>query len=115
MKTVLDKAVYHSDALHQVTLFTAHQQPVLEGELRHFAEVGLRNLPTRYPGLKIVRHEIHPNRVELTLDFQRLDEDVLRVLQSFKSEVKNLAKKKGLTDDHLWQWNYEDRWIQSAG
>jgi len=107
--------LYHSDALHQITLYTSHQRPVLEGELRHIAEVGLRNLPVRYPGLKIVRQEIHPNRVEMTLDFQRLDEDVLRVLQSFKSEVRNLAKKKALADDHLWQWNYEDQWISYLG
>ncbi len=56
-------------------------------------------------------HSLYPNRVEMLLDFQRLDEDVLRVVQSFKSEVRNLARKKGLADDHLWQWNYEDNWV----
>jgi len=107
--------VSHSDALHQITLFTAHQKPVLEGDLRVFAQQGLRNLTHRFPGLKIVSHTLHPNRVEMLLDFQRLDEDVLRVVQSFKSEVRNLAKKKGLADNNLWQWNYEDRGVTPAG
>ena len=98
----------HSDSLHQITLYTAQQKPILEGDLRVFAAQGLRNLTNRVPGLKIVSHSLFPNRVEMLLDFQRLDEDVPRVVQSFKSEVKNLAKKKGLADDSLWQWNYED-------
>jgi hypothetical protein len=109
----MDKPSYHSDALHQITLYTDHQKPFLEGVLRTLTEYGLRNLPARYPGLKIVNHAIHPNRVEILLDFQRLDEDVLRVVQSFKSEVKNLARKKGFAEDSLWQWNYEDQWIQT--
>jgi hypothetical protein len=101
----------HSDSMHQITLYTAQQKPILEGDLRVFATQGLRNLTNRFPGLKIVRHAFYPNRVEMVLDFQRLDEDVLRVVQSFKSEVKTLAKKKGLADDSLWQWNYEDQWV----
>lgn len=72
-------------------------------------ERGIKNLPTRYPGLKIVEYAIHPNRVEMVLDFHRLDEDVLRVLQSLKAEVKKLAAKKGFNEANLWQWNYEDR------
>jgi hypothetical protein len=101
----------HSDSMHQIILYTAQQKPILEGDLRLFAVQGLRNLAGRFPGLKIVTHALHPNRVEMLLDFQRLDEDVLRVVQSFKSEVKNLAKKKGLAEDSLWQWNYEDQWV----
>jgi hypothetical protein len=49
--------------------------------------------------------------VELLLDFQRIDEDVLRVVQSFKTEVKNLAKKKGFEGDSFWQWQFDDEWI----
>lgn len=109
----MDKPSYFSEALHQVTLYTAQQKPFLEGDLRNLTRHGLKNLPIRFPGLKIVSHAIYPNRVEMTLDFQRLDEDVLRVVQSFKSEVKNLAKKKGFPGDSLWQWNYEDKWVQA--
>lgn len=101
----------HSDSTHQIILYTSQQKPVLEGELRVFAAQGLRNLTNRFPGLKIISHRFYPNRVEMLLDFQRLDEDVLRVVQSFKSEVKNLAKKKGLADESLWQWNYEDHLV----
>ena len=46
--------------------------------------------------------------VELVLDLGRLDEDVQRVVQSFKSEVKGLAKRAGLPDGALWEWAYED-------
>ena len=105
----------HSDSMHQITLYTAQQKPVLEGDLRVFAVQGLRNLAGRFPGLKIVNHALYPNRVEMLLDFQRLDEDVQRVVQSFKSEVKYLAKKKGFGDDSLWQWNYDDHWVTPPG
>lgn len=107
----MPEPAYFSDALHRITLHTAGQKPFLEGALRPLAEVALRNLSARYPGLKVVKGSIQPNRVEMLLDFQKLDEDVLRVVQSFKSEVKNLARKKGFEGDSLWQWNYEEEWI----
>ncbi len=97
------------DALHDVVLYTTHRQPLLEGEARGFAQVALRNLPYRYPGLHIVAHEIHPDRVEMTLDFQHLDEDLRRVVQSFKSEVRTLARKKHPRGDDFWQWTYEEK------
>ena len=102
---------YFSESLHKVTLHTAHQEPFLEGPLRRLAEVALKNLSARYPGLKVVEWSIQPNRVEMLLDFQRLDEDVMRVVQSFKLEVKNLARKRGFEGDALWQWNYEEAWM----
>ncbi len=105
--------MHHSEGIHRVTLFTAHHKPLLEGDLRVITEYGLKSLPTRFPGLKVVSHVIYPNRVELLLDFQKLDEDVLRVVQSFKAEVKTLAKKKGFSEENLWQWNYEDEWVPS--
>jgi hypothetical protein len=101
----------HSDSLHRVVIYVTERKPLLEGGLKTLAEYGLRNLPTRFPGLKMIGSAIHPDRVELLLDFQRIDEDVLRVVQSFKAEVKNLAKKKGFEGDSLWQWQYDDEWI----
>jgi hypothetical protein len=103
-----------SDSQHRIILYTTRRQPLLEGELKALTEHGIRNLSTRYPGLKIVESVIHPDRVELLLDFQRLDEDVLRVVQSLKSEVKNLAKKKGFEGDSLWQWQYDDHGIDTS-
>jgi hypothetical protein len=102
---------YYSDALHQIVLHTVHQRPLLEGETRKFAELALRNLPNRYPGLKIVESAVFPARVEMLLDFHRLDEDVLRVLQSYKLEVKSMSKAAGFKENHFWQWNYEDHLI----
>ena len=104
---------FFSGASHEITLYTAGLKPLLVDDFRLLAEKGIQNLPVRYPGLKVTRHAVHPNRVEMVLDFHRLDEDVLRVLQSFKSEVKNLAKKKGLTEKRLWQWNYEEKMLES--
>jgi len=104
----MSDTVHHSEALHQIVLYTSDRKPLLEGEMRTWTEQGVRNLAIRFPGLKIVKSAIHPDRVELLLDFQRIDEDVTRVVQSLKAEVKNLAKKKGFTGDSLWQWNYDD-------
>jgi hypothetical protein len=98
-----------SDSLHRVVLYTHQRQPLLEGETLGFAQTALRNLPHRYPGLRIVEQQIHPDRVELALDFQRLDEDLLRVVQSFKAEVKNLARKKHPNSDSFWQWTTEEK------
>lgn len=103
-----------SEDLHRITLYTEQRKPLLEGDLKALAELGLRNLPVRFPGLRILASLVLPDSVEMTLDFQRLDEDVLRVVQSFKSEVRNLAQKKGLAGGSLWQWNYDDSMGQGA-
>jgi len=97
------------DDLHHLTIYTAQHSPLLTEDLLVYVKQALKNLPARFPGLKILDQAVHPDRVEMTLDFQRLDEDVLRVVQSFKSEVKNLAKNKKFPGDSLWQWNYEDQ------
>lgn len=101
-----------SDSLYYVTLHTTEHKPLLEGNLRHIVEQAFKNLPGRYPGLKLVRHQAYPNRVEMLLDLHRLDEDLLRIVQSFKSEVKGLAKKEGYSHQALWQWSYEEREIR---
>lgn len=101
----------YSDSLHQVVVYITERKPLLVGGLKTMTEQGIRKLPTRFPGLKMIGSAIHPDRVELLLDFQRIDEDVLRVVQSFKAEVKNLAKKKGFEGDSLWQWQFDDEWI----
>ncbi|HVZ79955.1 MAG TPA: hypothetical protein VHE12_04040 [bacterium] len=98
-----------SDSRVRVTLPTASRRPYLQGNLRVFVEQALRSLPKRFPGLKVVEPVIHPDRVEMVLDLQRLDEDVNRIVQSFKSEVKNLAKKEGFTQHNLWQWTHEEK------
>ena len=97
------------DSPTQVTLYTLGQKPLLEGKLRHIIDQALRTLPKRYPGLKIVSHAVFPDRVEMVLDLQRLDEDLTRIVQSFKSDVKGLAKKAGFTQHALWQWSYEEK------
>ena len=101
----------HSDSLHRVVVYITERRPLLEGELKTLTEQGIRNLPIRFPGLKLAESIIYPDRVELLLDFQRIDEDVLRVVQSFKSEIKNLAKRKGFEGDSLWQWQFDDEWV----
>jgi hypothetical protein len=105
----MEKLPRDPDSLHRVVLYTAQRQPFLQGEVKGFAEVAFRNLPHRYPGLRVVEKAIHPDRVEMALDFQRLDEDLSRVLQSFKSEVKNLARKKHPNSDSFWQWTTEEK------
>jgi len=104
---------YFSDSLHHVTLRTTEGKPLLEGNLRRMVEQCFKSLPGRYPGLKVVRHSVYPDRVEMVLDLHRLDEDLLRIIQSFKSEVKGLAKKDGHNLHSLWQWSYDEREIQN--
>lgn len=104
---------YHSDSMVKATLHTSKNRPLLTGEILPLVQQGIRNLERRFPGLKVVVSAVTPEKVEIALDFQRLDEDLLRVLQSFKSEVKNLGKKKGIKEDPLWQWQYEEEPLET--
>jgi len=105
---------YHSDSMVKATLYTSQKKPFLTGEIPILIQWGIRNLERRFPGLKVVSSTVYPERVEMVLDFKRLDDDLLRVLQSFKSEVKNLAKKKGLDEDPLWQWQYDEEIMETV-
>lgn len=96
------------DPVHKISLFTLDREPLLVGKLATFVVQSLRNLPGRYPGLKVTEVSIHPDRVEMTLDLQRLDEDIPRIIQSLKGEIKTLAQKEGFSRDSLWQWNYDE-------
>ena len=98
----------YSDSLHHVVVYVTERKPLLGGELKTLTEHSLRKLPTRFPGLKKIDAAVYPDRVELLLDFQRIDEEVLRVVQSFKTEVKNLAKNKCFEGDSFWQWQFDD-------
>ena len=95
-----------ADDLHRLVLFTTKREPLLIGELNRLSHHALKALPARFPGLKITRQAIHPDRVEVELDLSHLDEDVQRIVQSFKSEVKALARRKNLSGENLWQWGY---------
>ncbi len=104
---------YHSDSMVKATLHTSQKKPLLVGGFLHLVQQGIRNLERRFPGLKVVASNVTPEKVEMVLDFKRLDDDLLRVLQSFKSEVKTLGKKKGLKEDLLWQWQYEEEALET--
>jgi len=97
------------DSIHNLILYTDGKKPLLEGPIKALVERALRNTPSRHPGLKILSYSIHPERVEVTLDLHRLDEDLARILQLFKVEAKSLAKTGGFTENHLWQWGYEEK------
>jgi REP element-mobilizing transposase RayT len=102
---------FHSDSLYHVTLYTLGRKPLLEGEVPGWVGQALRNLPGRYPGLKVLAFQIHPDRVEMALDLHRLDEDLARILQTFKAEVKGLVRKKGSGIASFWEWAYHEREI----
>ncbi len=104
---------YSSDSMVKATLHTSQRKPRLKGGVLPLVQFGIRNLERRFPGLKVVNSAVTPEKVELVLDFKRLDDDLLRVLQSFKSEVKNLGKKKGLQEDPLWQWQYDEEILET--
>ena len=96
-------------SLHHLTLFTYGRKPLLEGELRRWVEQCFKTLPGRYPGLKLVRQAVHADRVEMVLDLHRLDEDLPRIVQSFKTEARVLARKNGFDFPSLWEWSYEEK------
>ncbi len=103
---------YHSDSMAKAILHTSQKKPLLTSEILPLVQQGIRNLERRFPGLKVVASVVTSEKVELVLDFKRLDDDLLRVLQSFKSEVKTLGKKKGLKEDSFWQWQYEEETLE---
>jgi hypothetical protein len=98
-----------SDDRLEVIVTSLAELPLNEGALFKFVEQGIRTLPARYPGLKVVRHEVRKGEVEMLLDLRRLDEDTQRIVASFKSEVGNLARKEGLVEGPFWRWGYEER------
>jgi len=56
--------------------------------------------------LKVVGSEVRVDGMDLILDLGRLDEDLLRIVQSFKNEVKKLAEPR--KDGALWRWGFEE-------
>lgn len=94
---------------YRLEIYTLGQKPLLKDEFLPLVEQGFKNLPKRFPGLKVVSHAVHSDRVEMVLDLHRLDEDLSRIVQSFKSEVKGLARRAGFTEHNLWQWSYEEK------
>lgn len=99
---------YADGSRHHLVLYTAGKQALLTDKLRPMVEQSFKTLPRRFPGLRILEKAVHPDRVEMVLDLHRLDEDLARIVQSFKAEVKSLAKKEGFTQHSLWQWTHEE-------
>lgn len=97
-----------SESTHTLVLHTALNEPLLKGTAAALAEHCVRNLPKKYPGLKLIGFTIEPHRLEIVLDLQRLDEDLVRIERSFKSEMKVLLRRKGLGSKNFWQWGFED-------
>ncbi len=97
-----------SDSLHRLALYTVRREPLLDAAAAPIVERCLQNLTRRYPGLKLAGYRLEPQGVQMTLDLQRLDEDLARIVQSFKNETKILLKKSGLDRENFWQWGYEE-------
>jgi len=71
---------------------------------RKAVEDALTALPRLYPGLKIRESRATDSSVELLLDLGRSDEDIYRIVQSFKREVKARLK----TQETLWTWEFTE-------
>lgn len=100
--------VFNDGSLHYVSLTTVDRRPLLAGEILHIAEHALESLPRRFPGLKVAGKRLNPDSLLLLLDFSRCDEDVTRVVQSYKTEVRKLASHAGFEGQHFWQREYEE-------
>jgi hypothetical protein len=96
-------------SLHSVILHTLDHEPLLAGALKPLAERCLQNLPRHYPGLRLVEFRVFPERVEMVLDLHRLDEDLSRIVQFFKADLKALAQANDLDQGYFWQWGYDEK------
>lgn len=88
-----------------LTMETDGGRPLLGGSLaRKAVEDALTALPRLYPGLRIRGSRVTDSSVELLLDLGRSDEDIYRIVQSFKREVKARLK----TQETLWTWEFSE-------
>lgn len=81
----------------------------LAGDFLHVAKHALDSLERRYPGLKVIASSFESDSASLLLDFSRCDEDLGRVIQSYKNEVRKLAMPLGFSGRHFWHREYEER------
>jgi hypothetical protein len=99
----------NSYSVHSLVIYTLGKKPLLVESLAKQAEHSFKFLTSRFPGLKILSHAILPDRVEMVLDLHRLDEDLVRIVQALKAEIKALARKDGYREDYFWQWGFEEK------
>jgi len=85
----------------------------LAGDILRVARYALSSLERRYPGLKVVDSFFTPDSASFLLDFSRCDEDVSRVVQSYKTEVRKLASREGFQGGHFWQREYSENTLES--
>jgi hypothetical protein len=97
------------DSIHSLVIYTLGKKPLLGESLAPQAERSFKFLTGRFPGLKILSHAVHPDRVEMVLDLHRLDEDLVRIVQTLKTEIKAQARKDGYSEDYFWQWGFEEK------
>lgn len=97
---------FEGEGVHRVRISALEGVSLLAPGGVEALEQALRSLPRRYPGLKVVRSEVRTDGMDLTLDLGRLDEDLQRVVQSFKNEAKKLAKPR--KEGALWRWGFEE-------
>jgi hypothetical protein len=96
-------------SVHSLVIYTLGRKPLLSESLAAQAERSFKFLAGRFPGLKILSHTVLPDRVEMVLDLHRLDEDLVRIVQTLKADIKALARKDGYPEDYFWQWGFEER------
>jgi hypothetical protein len=97
---------HEGEGVHRVLLRTLEGDSLAGKDEREALEQALRALSARYPGLRVAGCRVLSEGVELTLDLGRLDEDLQRIAQSFKNEVKKLAPPR--QDGAFWRWGFEE-------
>ena len=100
-------------SVHSVVFRTA-EGASLAGDILRVARYALSSLERRYPGLKVAGSSFTPDALSLLLDFSRCDEDVSRVVQSYKTEVRKLAAREGFQGGHFWQREYSEKTLESS-
>lgn len=104
---------FEPGSLHHVVLNTAGKAPLLTGKCLHIAEHAVETLQRRFPGLKVARKAFRPDTVLFLLDFSRCDEDIGRVVQSYKTEVRKLSSQVGFKGEHFWQREHDEKVVES--
>ena len=98
--------MFEGEGVHHVRIWALEGVSLLAPGGRESLEQALRSLPARYPGLRVLGSSIRTEGMDLTLDLGRSDEDLQRIVQSFKNEAKKLVKPR--QEGGLWRWGFEE-------
>jgi hypothetical protein len=89
------------DRLHALVLETQEGPSLSDGKAQAWIQEALRDLCTRYPGVRVPGWRSNGSFLELLVDLGRSDEDILRLVL----HVKRVLRDR-LGGPLQWKWGY---------